>query len=124
MNTRELTIRMRPDEKAPRITRSHLAGMRSSLEPRFDDALLVLSELVTNSVRHGRSDRDIEVVVRATDSDIKLQVSDGGEGFDGNGNRGEGLGLVIVEKVAEDWGIRTHQGFTVWVEMSKAASAV
>jgi two-component sensor histidine kinase len=97
--------------------------MRSSLEPRFDDAVLVISELVTNSVRHGHSDEDIEVVVRATDTNINLQVSDGGQGFEENGHHGDGIGLQIVEKIAREWGTRKKQGFTVWVELTKAGAA-
>lgn len=92
--------------------------MRSALEPRYDDVVLVVSELVTNSVRHGSSD-GIDVKVSAGNGRIRVEVSDNGPGFAADAPRGEGLGLAIVERLADRWGMSDERRkFTVWAELS------
>ena len=91
--------------------------MKPSLEPRYDDVLLVVSELVTNSVRHTES-HDIDVHVETADGRIRVEVSDDGPGFDTSHPRGDGLGLAIVEKIADRWGMDLDGRFTVWVELN------
>lgn len=114
----EVTLRVESNANAPGLSRSHLTPMRTELEPRFEDVLLVVSELVSNSVRHGSSD-DIGVKVTSRGGQIRVEVTDEGPGFDVNDPRGEGLGLAIVEKLADRWGMRDgRQKFTVWAELS------
>ncbi|HEX6287378.1 MAG TPA: ATP-binding protein [Acidimicrobiia bacterium] len=96
--------------------------MQSTLEPRYDDVLLVVSELVSNSVRHSES-AEIDLIVRAQDGHIRVEVSDEGPGFTPDAPRGEGLGLAIVEKLAERWGLVSGERFTVWAELSREVSA-
>lgn len=96
--------------------------MQSTLEPRYDDVLLVVSELVSNSVRHSESE-EIDLIVRAQDGHIRVEVSDEGPGFTPDAPRGEGLGLTIVEKLAERWGLVSGDRFTVWAELSREVSA-
>jgi len=91
--------------------------MKSELGTRFDDVLLVVSELVSNSVRHSQS-HDIDVRVEALDGHIRVEVSDEGPGFARDQPRGEGLGLGIVESLAERWGMVAGEQFTVWAELS------
>lgn len=91
--------------------------MRAKLEPRFEDVVLVVSELVTNSVRHGASN-GIDVTVTAGDGQIRVEVADDGPGFSIDDPRGSGYGLSIVEKLADRWGMRKHPKFTVWAELS------
>ena len=98
---------------------------RAALRERFGGALrratfadleLVVSELVTNAVEHGRG--AIRVEVKYTDREIRGTVSDRGGGFayqlrelGGNGNRGRGL--AIVDALVTRWGIR-HGSTQVW----------
>jgi len=91
------------------------------------DLLLLTSELVNNSVIHGRAgDRDvIEIEVRATSQGVRAQVSDPGPGFAPPGrtravDEPGGWGLVLVERVADRWGVE-HNGHTsVWFELAPA----
>jgi anti-sigma regulatory factor (Ser/Thr protein kinase) len=87
---------------------------------------LLVSELVTNSVRHGGAGPDdpvrLEVVV--SDHTVRVAVSDLGPGFrptpqpkttaDGIG----GWGLIMVDRSATRWGTR-EGGRCVWFELER-----
>jgi anti-sigma regulatory factor (Ser/Thr protein kinase) len=89
--------------------------------------LLLTSELVNNSVTHGRGgDEDvIEIEVRATSRGVRAQVSDSGVGF-APGERTlamdepGGWGLVLVERVADRWGVDRNGRTSVWFELGAA----
>lgn len=113
-----MTLQVESNTEAPSLSRSRLASVRSKLEPRYEDVVLVVSELVTNSVRHGSS-TGIDVKVTAQEGRIRVEVADDGPGFSPDAPRGEGLGLSIVEKVADRWGLHEDRSrFTVWAELS------
>lgn len=113
---REMTLQVESSVQAPGLSRSQLRPMRESLEPCFEDVLLLVSELVSNSVRHSSSD-EIDVFVRANGSRIRIEVSDDGPGFTEESPRGDGLGLTIVEKLSDRWGLTSGDRFTVWAEL-------
>jgi anti-sigma regulatory factor (Ser/Thr protein kinase) len=76
------------------------------LEPRLETATLLVSELVTNAVRHGRG----RITLRADldDSRLLVDVFDEGTGIKpGRGNRrlDGGRGLMIVDAASSRWGI-------------------
>jgi len=83
---------------------------------------LVVSELVTNSVRHaGLAPGDpIELEVSRDNGAVRVSVHDKGPGFSTSvhttptkANRG--LGLALVETLAREWGVdHRPDGFTVW----------
>lgn len=91
-----------------------------------DDAVLVLSELVGNAVRHGRplTDGGIRVGWSVIDDGVRLEVADGGPGLPDGGvtagydtpGGGElpvpvaaegGRGLPIVDLLSSRWGATT-----------------
>jgi len=92
--------------------------MKLDLEPRYEDVLLVVSELMSNSVRRSES-TEIDLKVEAQDGQIRIEVSDDGPGFTHETPRGEGMGLTIVEKLSERWGLVSGVRFTVWAELTK-----
>ena len=111
---------LKPNELAPGKARARVSRLQAKLEPRYDDVVLVISELVTNSVRHAASDQSIEMTLEVSDVGIRLEVSDRGTGFvPVESMRGGGLGLVIVDRIAASWGVTTNGSCTVWVEISK-----
>lgn len=123
MTNREITLKVAANEAAPSRSRSHLEEIKRFLEPRYEDVALVVSELVTNSVKHG-SPGDIQVMVKTTDDSIRLEVRDSGTGFDTSTPRGEGMGLKIIEALADDWGISRDGEFVVWVELRRSEDSV
>lgn len=120
---RHVTLQVESTVNAPGESRSRLEEMRSALEPRYDDVLLVVSELVTNSVRHSESS-DIDVTVSTGDSRIRVEVSDDGPGFTTETVQGDGMGLILVDKLSEAWGSQAGDRFTVWAELSRTPPVV
>lgn len=114
----EMTVQVDSSVSAPGISRTKLVPMKKTLGSRYDDVILVVSELVSNSVRHGDTD-GIDVKVTTDEELIRIEVTDDGPGFAMDDPRGDGMGLAIVEKLSERWGMagRDHR-FTVWAELA------
>jgi anti-sigma regulatory factor (Ser/Thr protein kinase) len=83
---------------------------------------LLVSELVTNAVRHGLGRRGaVELTLSLAGRCVRVEVADGGAGFvppvpvpdpDETG----GWGLVVVDRLADRWGIEGADGTCVWFE--------
>ncbi|HEY7010438.1 MAG TPA: ATP-binding protein [Jatrophihabitantaceae bacterium] len=89
-----------------------------------DDALLIVSELVTNAVRHGDGDIVVSLDVRA--DRMRIEVRDDSPELPviptehPPTDRPAGRGLLIVAATASDWGVervRGDLGKTVWAEL-------
>lgn len=113
---KELTLRIAVGTDAPRVSRSLAAEMRPHVGSRFDDILLILSELVTNSVRHATDTDEVLVSIRATEDNVRLEVTDRGQGF-APSSPTRGKGLHIVDRLADRWGVSVDDACTVWVEL-------
>jgi anti-sigma regulatory factor (Ser/Thr protein kinase) len=113
------------------------AGARNALlvfEHRVDDALLndvrlLVSELVTNSVRHSsvQATDIVRMSVAVTDTTLRVEVADPGEGFepqprDADRTRPGGWGLYLVDQLADRWGVARGQLTRVWFEMDRRSS--
>jgi len=115
----------RPDAPryARRAARMMLAGWGFQ-DPRWlDDAELVVSELVTNAVRHGGG--LIELRLEAHDEAILVSAADGSSVVprrrapDGGPRDDGGRGIAIIEEFAQDWGVENHEGGKrVWVRLA------
>lgn len=86
-----------------------------------DQARLLVTELVTNSVRHGDGSH-VEVVVQVLGDGVRVEVADDGVGFSGPRRpdpvNGGGYGLNMVGALARDWGIDDTCGCRVWFELA------
>jgi anti-sigma regulatory factor (Ser/Thr protein kinase) len=110
---------------AAHLARTRLPG--DGLPPARVAVLeLLLSELVTNAVRHGgvTPDEWVRITFSPMPGCIRVSVTDRGPGFqwegreDGKPLDGGGFGLLIVDRLATRWGIaRTHEATTVWFEL-------
>jgi anti-sigma regulatory factor (Ser/Thr protein kinase) len=82
---------------------------------------LLVSELVTNAVRHGVDRRgSVELTLRMADDCVRVEVTDGGVGFappirPDPGEPG-GWGLVVVDELVDRWGVDRAGGTRVWFE--------
>ncbi|WP_406494874.1 ATP-binding protein [Streptomyces sp. NBC_01604] len=108
---------------ARRRVRDHLADWGHAPDGRaLADAVLLVSELATNVVRHGPLvEREFEVAVTAlADGSCLIEVSDEGRVEPRLRVVGEweetGRGLHMVEHIAAAWGVwsRGRHGKTVW----------
>ena len=116
-----LSRSMRAGLAAPADAR-RAVGSLPLLEAARDKVGLLVSELVTNAIRHaglGAGD-PIDLDVTTTNGRVRIAVHDGGPGFEPNGRNGTlpsagGFGLSIIAALAEDWGVeRGPDGCTVW----------
>jgi anti-sigma regulatory factor (Ser/Thr protein kinase) len=109
--------------KARRSLRDAVAGRVGAAE--LDDARLVLSELVANSVLHGGlgPGDPIEVRVKLGPAAICVKVVDEGGGFAAAAAEQSpfgGRGLGIVDRLAMDWGHERDGARTVvWAELPR-----
>lgn len=94
-----------------------------AIEPQLGDGMsdtlkLLVSEVVTNAVRHGSHQEPLEV--HATwNSVVRVEVCDHGAGFTpaprlGAVDEPGGFGLYLVGQLADSWGVETNDGTTVW----------
>lgn len=85
----------------------------------LDELYLVVSELATNAVVHGRG--AIRLRLQVDDGDVWGEVIDAGGGFEhelreADPDATSGRGLLIVDRLTTRWGV--HEGTThVWFEM-------
>ena len=106
---------------ARRLVKERFADKLSDEE--LDTARLLVSELVTNAVVHGRG--RIRLLARLDGDRLRVEVIDEGSGLepavrerDFENPRAGGRGLTIVDAESSRWGI--HKGTThVWFELER-----
>lgn len=115
--------------RAPERVRAWLQATTEWLPQEVEKHLVLLTcELVTNSVLHGEAGEQdvIEIELEATDTGLRAQVTDPGTGFTPTGRQREmdepgGWGLVLVERLAANWGVEHDERTRVWFELAAAA---
>lgn len=105
---------------ARRVVRELLTGW--SAEAFCDDTLLLLSELVSNVVRHVPDPDAMRVELALTGPVLEVAVLDGSavplvpRGGGGSG----GHGLQLVSALSDRWGSHPHvEGKRVWFELRR-----
>jgi anti-sigma regulatory factor (Ser/Thr protein kinase) len=126
-----IEVRLALDAHAPGAARSVVADCLGERVPSsvYQDAQLLVSELVTNSVRHSGmpAGTELTVSVDLTPGMVRLVVEDGGRSGTiaprrPDANNGGGFGLNLVQTLSERWGMeRVAQGGTrVWAQLARA----
>jgi anti-sigma regulatory factor (Ser/Thr protein kinase) len=91
------------------------------------DVRLLVSELVTNSVRHAQVGPESSILLRVAiaDEHVRVEVLDSGPGFDPPAQdptaelaRESGWGLFFVTQLADRWGVDRDDG-RVWFEIER-----
>jgi anti-sigma regulatory factor (Ser/Thr protein kinase) len=122
----DLALALAPVADSVPRAREALDELLDTVGPeRLEDLRLVVSELVTNSVRHAglRAGDEIDLRVRSSAERIRVEIHDGGPGFEAPAAPGSlyqesGWGLYLVSRIADRWGVSTDgDGTTVWLEI-------
>jgi signal transduction histidine kinase len=115
------------EARAPALARRMVDDFDGVLTPQAaDEARLLLSEVVSNAVRHGDGDT-VRVIIDAVHPDeLRCEVADEGSGFvptarDKPSMVEGGWGLHLVETLSRRWGVR--EGTHVWFELPAAREA-
>ena len=121
---RSSTTRYAATVVAPRLARSTLErflGSSMSL-PAVTTALLLTSELITNSVVHASipAGDSIRMDLSLDEQRLRVSVSDAGGAFDRDHVSAEGgWGLVLVDQLSDRWAIEAGSPNTVWFELDR-----
>ena len=116
------------------VTAARLA--LSDIDEQVDESLafdvrLLVSELVTNSVRHAEVGPEDSILLRVAieDQHVRVEVIDSGPGFEPPEQdptaelaRESGWGLFFVTQLADRWGVDRDDG-RVWFEIERSRDA-
>jgi anti-sigma regulatory factor (Ser/Thr protein kinase) len=126
-----LELELDRDVRAPARARAEVSERLDELDldgVNSQVLVLLVSEVVSNAVRHssGPAESKIVLVATATDKAIRVAVTDRGKGFtprprDPNRLQ-DGYGLYLLEKTASSWGVESSDGTTVWFELDRTPS--
>ena len=124
---RTIQLRLAPSSLAPATARGALARLGETVEAEtLESTALLVSELVTNAVRHaGLRDGDwIELWVNASPERVSVRVTDPGHGIARppslpRPERLSGWGLFLVGEIADRWGIERTEDTRVWFEIDR-----
>jgi CheY-like chemotaxis protein/anti-sigma regulatory factor (Ser/Thr protein kinase) len=116
-------VEERADEiaTARRFVEHH--GQAWGYDEVIDDALIVVSELVTNAIMHAKSACD--VCLRDADHILRIEVIDAGRGSPElqrpTAHSEHGRGLLLVSAMCAAWGVDTFQDGRkmVWAELTR-----
>jgi serine/threonine-protein kinase RsbW len=88
---------------------------------------LLVSELVTNAVRHSglAAGAPIRMLIDTGDGRLRIEIVDGGRGFEPrppepDPTRASGWGLYLVAQLADRWGVEpADPGTLIWFEIDR-----
>jgi two-component sensor histidine kinase len=96
-------------------------------EATIEDVNLLVTELVSNSVKHASlvDDEEIHVDANSTERGIRVEVTNPGGAELSNRlpekAQESGWGLLLVTKIASRWGIVTNGRTLIWFEIDLGA---
>ena len=121
-----LNLTLTEESGAAAAARRGLREGNGMLPPSIlDDVLLLVTELVTNAVRHGGAgpERPVQVQLLHGPCCVVVAVTDEGHGFTlrpnpSPGSESGGWGLFLVDQIADRWGVEyTTSGSRVWFKI-------
>jgi anti-sigma regulatory factor (Ser/Thr protein kinase) len=127
-----LRLELQREVRAPAIARAAVSeratelGIDASIEQTL---VLLVSEVVSNAVRHspGPADAPIELLATMSKQKIRVAVTDAGEGFTPRPREpdslSDGYGLYLLDRAASSWGVESQRGTTVWFELRRGQAA-
>jgi anti-sigma regulatory factor (Ser/Thr protein kinase) len=108
---------------ARRFVADAVAGVPPEIQHRV---VLMVSEIATNAIKHART--GFTVSVEPGDGSLRVEVRDSGGGRPVRGEppptQPDGRGLLIVERLADAWGVeRDASGTVVWFSLAVPAAS-
>jgi anti-sigma regulatory factor (Ser/Thr protein kinase) len=123
---RDRTIILPNSLTAPREAREACREILAEwgLEGQIDLVMLLVSELVTNSVRYTAG--GIAVRISADSGRLRMEIHDDEPRLpvprQADSNQDSGRGLLLVEELSSNWGAeRVQDGKIVWFELAGSA---
>src|SRR4051794_34573026 len=121
----QLSVELPRTAEAAHLARRAITDLDGKLDPSvIPDVRLLVSELITNSVKYG-GDGPVRLEVATSGDRLRAEIIDQGVGFVPV-KRGDdldkvgGWGLHLVQQLTRDWG--TYEGSThVWFEIDLSA---
>jgi serine phosphatase RsbU (regulator of sigma subunit)/anti-sigma regulatory factor (Ser/Thr protein kinase) len=121
----EVVVRLDGDPDAIRTARRAVSELEPALgRELMENVTLLVSELVTNSVRHAGAAESAPIELRATvfADHVRVEVNDQGTGFEPRLRRPDpgsrsGWGLYLVDQLADRWGVTRDVGAGAWFEI-------
>jgi anti-sigma regulatory factor (Ser/Thr protein kinase) len=105
-STKNVSLTFEIDDRAPALVRNFVGELLAD-HPRQPDILVAVSELVTNVVRHANTGQ-ASASVKTRNGTVRIGVTQRGKPFTRPpvvATAPGGRGLVIVESIADDWGV-------------------
>jgi anti-sigma regulatory factor (Ser/Thr protein kinase) len=122
----DLSLTLAPVPDSVPTARHRLDSLAERLDERqLEELRLLVSEVVSNSVRHGDGAGPIDLRITIGGSSVRVEVEDPGPGFrpgpdtrpvDGT----QGWGLLLVERMADRWGVVASGTTLVWFELDRS----
>ena len=124
----DLALSLAPVPDSIPTARHTLDRLSARLDGRqLEDLRLLVSEVVSNSVRHGEGTGPIELRVTIEPSMVRVEVEDPGPGFQPSPEleppgRHDGWGLLLVERLSARWGVVAGASTVVWFEIDRLSA--
>jgi anti-sigma regulatory factor (Ser/Thr protein kinase) len=121
-----LHLAMRPGPEAGSEARHALDRLEGAIAERELDTLkLLVTELITNAVRHSQTQQWIQLDIELYANAVRVQVTDAGPGFqpaatpEPHADRPGGWGLCLVDRLSDRWGVLVGGMTRVWFELDR-----
>ena len=118
-------LRIGGGARAAGRARNEIERLRGELDgPVIESVRLLVTELVTNSVRHAGAGA-VELVVQLRTDRVRVEIANPGTSFEPRpGVKGRestsGWGLFLVDRLSDDWGVADDAGYQrVWFELAR-----
>jgi len=127
----DVRLRLSSGPEAVSLARHSLNDFEAELgHALFEDMRLLVSELVTNAVRHPAAGGDSSIVFELSvrRDMVRVCVTDPGPGFEPaarepDDDPASGWGLFLVEQLSDRWGVELAGGTSVWFEIDRRAGS-
>lgn len=126
-STEGFRLRIGGGPRAAGRARTELGRLRADLDtPLVESLRLLVTELVTNSVRHAGA-AAVELIVVVGRERVRVEIANPGGAFSPRvGQAGQetesGWGLFLVDRLSDDWGVIDETGFQrVWFEIRRSS---